>query len=150
MNRRCSSLGIHPKPSGPNKPIQYRLTPAQLEALKKPLGKTSSSLGGSDLRQSKLAEEVEFLRLKNKRLRCETTSNRVVSQIIAELTSSTFALIRQKLEIEYPVQFAGLPEDEIRTHAHALVQEIASKWNSEAAKWEQYAESSGEANLAHE
>ena len=140
VNRRCSRLGISPEPAKPNKPIQYRLTSAQFESLRKPLRRNSSFLGdGSDLRQSKLAEEIELLRLKNKKLRHETTSNHVLAEILGGLASSTAGLIRQKLEIEFPVMCAGLSEDEIRKHTAELVAVIVSKWDGEAAKWAKYA-----------
>ena len=139
IDRRCGVLGVKPSKRLPGKAITYKLTPKQLDQLQHRLAHSQLSQPPSDLRQSKLAEEIELLRLKNKKLRHETTSNHVLAEILGGLASSTAGLIRQKLEIEFPVMCAGLSEDEIRKHTAELVAVIVSKWDGEAAKWEKYA-----------
>jgi hypothetical protein len=143
IDRRCGVLGVKPSKRLPGKAITYRLTPGQLDLLQNRLGHGQLSQPPSDLRQSKLAEEIELLRLKNKKLRHETTSNHVLAEILGGLASSTAGLIRQKLEIEFPVMCAGLSEDEIRKHTAELVAVIVSKWDGEAAKWAKYATAQG-------
>ena len=143
IDRRCGVLGVKPSKRLPGKAVTYKLTPEQLDQLQHRLDHARPSQPPSDLRQSKLAEEIELLRLKNKKLRCETTSNHVLAEILGGLASSTAGLIRQKLEIEFPVMCAGLSEDEIRKHTAELVAVIVSKWDGEAAKWAKYADQQG-------
>ena len=139
IDRRCGVLGVKPSKRLPGKAITYRLTPGQVDLLQHRLDHGQLSQPPSDLKRAKLAEEIELLRLKNKRLRHETTPNHVLAEILGGLASSTAGLIRQKLEIEFPVMCAGLEPAEIRKHTAELVSVITARWDSEAAKWAKYA-----------
>lgn len=95
-----------------------------------------------DLKEAKLAEEVEHLKLKNRKLRDEATPNRVVAEILGGLATFTAGLLTQKLEIEWPVQVAGMEPAEIREAARQVNDEIRARFDSEFKKWERYLDES--------
>ena len=102
VDRRCAVLGIKPKRSGKGATaaICYDLTPDELEQLRRPLprGAVVNGAGSSDLRQSKLWEEVEHLRLKNRKLRSESTPNRIVAEFLREAKDEVPDLIWRHLD----------------------------------------------------
>ena len=140
ITRRTKSLGIDPQDrKNPTDPITYRLTGTQLEALSKPLARGhGSGVMDSDLKQAKLEQEIEFLRLKNRKLRDEATPNRILSELFGGLATFTAGMLTQKLEIENPVQTAGLEADEIRGINKKFKDEICARWDSEADRWAKY------------
>jgi len=91
-----------------------------------------------DLKEEKLKEEVEHLRLKNRKLRDEATPNRIVAEILGGLATFAAGLLTQKLEIENPVQTAGLEPAEIREINKKFNDEIRARFDSEFAKWAKY------------
>ena len=132
-------MGISPNPRQPGKRVTYSLSSDQLQALSKPLARGhGSGSTDSDLKQAKLEQEIEFLRLKNRKLRDEATPNRILSELFGGLATFTAGMLTQKLEIENPVQCAGLTAAEIREINKKFVDEICARWDSEAAKWERY------------
>lgn len=141
VTRRAAHLGIKPKRSGKGATaaICYDLTPDQLEQLRRPLPRGhGSGAMDSDLKNQKLQEEVEHLRLKNRKLRDEATPNSLLSELFGGLASFTAGMLKQKLEIENPVQTAGLEADEIREINKKFVDEIIARYDSESAKWAKY------------
>jgi len=143
IDRRAAHLGIEAKRSGKGATaaICYDLTPDELEALSKPLPRGhGSGVADSDLKNQKLEQEIEFLRLKNRKLRDEATPNRILSELFGGLATFTAGMLTQKLEIENPVQTAGLEADEIREINRKFKNEICARWDSEAAKWAKYHE----------
>lgn len=91
-----------------------------------------------DLKEAKLAEEVEHLKLKNRKLRDEATPNRIVAEILGGLSTFTAGLLTQKLEIEWPVQVAGMEPAEIRETSKKTNDEIRARYRNEYGKWKKY------------
>lgn len=81
-------------------------------------------------------------RLKNRKLRDESTPNRIVAEILGGLATFTAGLLTQKLEIENPVQTAGLEPAEIRQINKKTNDEIRARFDSEFAKWQKYLDES--------
>jgi hypothetical protein len=145
VNRRCSRLGISPEPAKPNKPIRYRLTSAQFESLRKPLRRNSSFMGdGSDLRQSKLAEEIEHLRLKNRKLREASTPNWFLAKLLKAMADRIPSIVENRLET-YAVQGADREpaelrslgkstNDTIRADVHSFLEVWSAKWDDLATE----------------
>jgi hypothetical protein len=117
------------------------------EAVKNRAGGSKQSELPLDLKEAKLAEEVEYLKLKNRKLRDEATPNRIMAEILSGLTTFVSSLLTQKLEKEWPVQVAGLEPGEIRPVAKKLNDEIRAKFYSELEKWEQYLEAESDKNI---
>lgn len=91
-----------------------------------------------DLKEAKLAEEVEHLKLKNRKLRDEATPNRIIAEILGGLSTFTAGLLTQKLEIEWPVQVAGMEPAEIRETSKKTNDEIRARYRNEYGKWKKY------------
>jgi hypothetical protein len=116
VTRRCASLGIQPeKRSNPKDPITYRLTPGDLNRLETPLarGYGSGSQLPEGLKQAKLQEEVENLRLKNKKLRSESTSNRSFAEFLQDAANTIPDLVAERLE-KYAIGGANREPAELR------------------------------------
>jgi hypothetical protein len=96
--------------------VVFRLTQEQVEQLKQPLprGAFQNGLGSSDLRREKLQEEVENLRLKNKKLRSESTSNRSFAEFLQDAANTIPDLVAERLE-KYAVDGANREPAELRT-----------------------------------
>ena len=93
-----------------------------------------------DLKEEKLKEEVEHLRLKNRKLRDEATPNRILAEIFGGLATFTASYLTQKLEIENPVQTAGLEPAEIREINKKTNDEIRARYTTEFERWKKYRE----------
>lgn len=101
IDRRCQVMGISSEPrTGPTDPVMFKLTSKQVEQLKQPLprGAFQNGLGSTDLRRDKLAEEVEFLRLKNKKLREASTPNRLFAKFLQDASHTIPDLVAERLE----------------------------------------------------
>ena len=138
ITRRCAVLGIEPKRSGKGATaaICYDLTPDQLEQLRRPLprGAVVNGAGSSDLRQAKLKEEIEHLRLKNKRLRSESTPNRIVAMFLREAKDAIPDLIEARLN-QYSVDAARKEPAEIRSIGRVANDAIRAELFQFFTKW---------------
>lgn len=152
VRKVAKRLGITPTGKNAHNADLYRLSKADKAKLKSSCI-TATAGGGSsqpelplDLKEQKLQEEVEHLRLKNSKLRDESTSNRVVAQIIGGLCSFLGTYLTQKLEIENPVQTAGLEPAEIRGINKKMNDEIRARYAAELEKWKQYVDEQKDQN----
>ena len=132
--------GIEPMERTRRNAKLYAVSRKQMEELR---AKLKARIGGQkelplDLKEEKLKEEVEHLRLKNRKLRDEATPNRIVAEILGGLATFTAGLLTQKLEIEYPVQCAGLEPADLRQIGKRLNDEIRARFDGEFEKWERY------------
>ena len=126
IDRRCQALGIEELPrTGQTEAVSYMLTPSQVRQLGEPLprGAVVNGAGSSDLRQAKLREEVEHLRLKNRKLRAESTPNRIVAMFLREAKDAIPDLIEARLD-RYAVDAAGREPAEIRSIGRVANDEI--------------------------
>jgi hypothetical protein len=147
IDRRAQTLGISSQPrTGPTDPVMFRLTPEQVERLKQPLprGAFQNGLGSSDLRQEKLQEEVEMLRLKNKKLREASSPNWLIAQILKDLAETVPAILENRLE-PYAIQGANKEpaelrslgkstNDAIRAEVHSFLEVWSAKWDDLASE----------------
>ena len=115
-----------------------------IEAVKSRAGGRRQSELPLDLKEAKLAEEVEHLKLKNRKLRDETTPNRIFAEILGGLCTFLAGYLTQKLEIENPVQTAGLEPAEIRGINKKMNDEIRARFFSELEKWKVYLDEQAE------
>jgi hypothetical protein len=149
IDRRAQTLGISSQPrTGPTDPVMFRLTPDQVERLKQPLprGAFQNGLGSSDLRQEKLQEEVELLRLKNKKLREASSPNWLIAQFLKDAADRIPAIVETHLET-YAIQGANREPAELRALGkstndtiRAEVSEFLEVWS---AKWDELASDQG-------
>ena len=150
IDRRAQTLGISSQPrTGPTDPVMFRLTPAQVERLKQPLprGAFQNGLGSSDLRQEKLLEEVEHLRLKNRKLREASTPNWFFAKLLKAMADRIPSIVETHLE-PYAVQGANKEPAELRSLGkstndtiRAEVSEFLEVWS---VKWDALASESRE------
>jgi hypothetical protein len=127
----------------------FRLTPEQVERLKQPLprGAFQNGLGSSDLRQEKLQEEVEHLRLKNRKLREASTPNWFLAKLLKAMADRIPSIVENRLE-PYAIQGANKEPAELRSLGkstndtiRAEVSEFLEVWS---AKWDELATESRE------
>lgn len=137
------SLGVKPATRKRRNAHVYPVPKSKMEEVKAAL-KARQGGGQSelplDLKEAKLAEEVEHLKLKNRKLRDEATPNYILAKIFGSLATFTASYLTQKLEVENPVQTAGLEPAEIREINKKTNDEIRARYDSEFAKWEKYVE----------
>ena len=101
IDRRCQALGIEELPrTSKTEAVAYMLTDGQIKRLGEPLprGAAMYGLGSSDLRREKLAQEFEFLRLKNRKLRSESTPNTTTAEFLEVARKEVPDLIWRHLE----------------------------------------------------
>jgi hypothetical protein len=124
----------------------FRLTPEQVERLKQPLprGAFQNGLGSSDLRQEKLQEEVEHLRLKNRKLREASTPNWFLAKLLKAMADRIPSIVENRLET-YAVQGADREpaelrslgkstNDTIRADVHSFLEVWSAKWDDLATE----------------
>lgn len=144
IRKLVKALGIRPSGKNAHNADLYRLSKASKAKLKAASKQASQGGGQSelplDLKEAKLAEEVEHLKLKNRKLRDEATPNYILAKIFGSLATFTASYLTQKLEVENPVQTAGLEPAEIREINKKTNDEIRARYDSEFAKWEKYVE----------
>jgi hypothetical protein len=140
IRKLVQALGIRPTGKNAHNADLYRMSKAQKAKLR--AASREAAQGGSqqelDLKDQKTKEEIEHLRLKNRKLRDESTPNRVVAEILGGLCTFLASYLTQKLEIENPVHTAGLEPAEIRGINKKLNDEIRARFTGELEKWKQY------------
>lgn len=137
VTRRCASLGIKPKKRGnPKDPLTYRMTLEDLKRLETPLarGYGSGSQLPEGLKQEKLQEEVENLRLRNKRLRAESTPNRLFAEFLLDAANVIPDLVAERLET-YAVDGSGLEPAELRAIGRTANDDIRAQVFSFLGTW---------------
>jgi hypothetical protein len=142
VTRRCASLGIKPKKrSNPKDPLTYRLTPGDFKRLETPLarGYGSGSQLPDGLKREKLQEEVENLRLRNKRAREASTPNWFFAELLKDAAEAVPGIIEAHFET-YALDGASKEPAELRSLGkstndaiRAEVFEFLGKWS---VKWE--------------
>lgn len=143
VQRVLEAMEIKPSSRRIRNAKAYHVPKAKLDEMKERLQQAGTQANlPLDLKEAKLAEEVEHLKLKNRKLRDEATPNRIVAEILGGLATFTAGLLTQKLEIEWPVQTAGLEPAEIREIARKVNDEIRARYDSEFEKWEKYLDES--------
>jgi len=146
LRKAVKFLSIQPTGKNAHNADLYRMSKAQKLELKRfskgAARGASESQQELDLKDQKTKEEIEHLRLKNRKLRDESTPNRIVAEILGGLATFAAGLLTQKLEIENPVQTAGLEPAEIRQINKKTNDEIRARFDSEFAKWQKYLDES--------
>ena len=147
IDRRCGVLGVKPSKRLPGKAVTYKLTPEQLDQLQHRLDHGQLSQPPSDLKRAKLQEEIELLRLKNKKLREASSPNWLIAQILKDLADRIPAILETHLET-YAVNGANREPAELRSLGkstndtiRAEVSEFLEVWS---AKWDELATESRE------
>lgn len=120
----------------------YRLTASEKKAVKELLSADKRQSLPLDLKEEKLKEEVEKLRLQNRKLRGEATDNTVIAGIFGSLSGWINTYLRQKLENEIPISCAGLDPADIRIKTKPLVDEIRAALKQKWEQWESDVEKS--------
>jgi hypothetical protein len=144
IDRRCGVLGVKASKRLPGKAITYRLTPGQVDLLHRRLDHGQLSQPPSDLKRAKLAEEIELLRLKNKKLREENSPNWLIAQILKDLAETVPAILENHLETyaiqganKEPAELRSLGKstnDTIRAEVHSFLQAWSAKWDTLASE----------------
>jgi len=139
VDRRCSVLGVQADPRKAGHPITYTLTPGQLVQLHRRLDHGATSTPPSELKREKLQEEVENLRLRNKRAREASTPNWFFAELLQDAAQAVPAIIEAHFET-YAVDGANKEPAELRSlgkstndKIRAEVFEFLGEWS---AKWE--------------
>ena len=137
VTRRCASLGIKPKKRGnPKDPLTYRMNLEDLKRLETPLARgygSGSQLPGG-LKQEKLQEEVENLRLKNKKLREASTPNRLFAKFLLDAANVIPGLVAAELEA-YAIHGANKEPAELRAIGKSTNDDIRAQVFSFLGTW---------------
>ena len=142
VTRRCASLGIKPnKRSNPKDPLTYRLTPGDFKRLETPLarGYGSGSQLPEGLKREKLLEEIENLRLKNKRAKEMHTPNKFFAQLLQDAAEAVPDIVEKHFET-YAIQGASKEPAELRSLGKstndAIRAEVFTFLGEWAVRWE--------------
>jgi hypothetical protein len=130
------------KPSQADEQARRSLTsshPSKWTSSKHRLDHGQLSQPPSDLKRAKLQEEVELLRLKNKKLREASSPNWLIAQILKDLAETVPAILENHLET-YAIQGANREPAELRALGkstndtiRAEVSEFLEVWS---VKWD--------------
>jgi hypothetical protein len=89
--------------AAPRQGVTYKLTPKQLDQLQHRLDHGQLSQPPSDLKRAKLQEEIEHLRLKNKKLREASTPNWFLAKLLKAMADRIPSIVENRLET-YAIQ----------------------------------------------
>lgn len=99
--------------------------------------KDATAAGGrmAELRERQLERSVEILEVKLAELRGDVIQVATVEGMLSELGATIMALLRQKLENEWPISCAGLEPAQVRVRGKALVDDIAVRLQKAVEPW---------------
>ena len=88
------------------------------------------------MKDEQLALAVEILRVKLAEQRGEVISVATVEAMLSELGATIVAILRQKLENEWPVRCAGLEIAQLRVFGKQTVDDICARLQKAVEPWE--------------
>jgi hypothetical protein len=144
IDRRCGVLGVKPSKRLPGKAVTYRLTPEQLDQLQHRLDHAQLSQPPSDLKRAKLQEEIEHLRLKNRKIREASTPNWFLAKLLKAMADRIPSIVENRLETyaiqganKEPAELRSLGKstnDTIRAEVHSFLEVWSAKWDELASE----------------
>ncbi len=99
--------------------------------------KDGSQAGGrmAELKERQLERSVEILEVKLAELRGDVIAVSTVEAMLSEFGATIMAMLRQKLENEFPISCAGLEPAQVRVRGKALVDDIAGRLRAAVDPW---------------
>ena len=99
--------------------------------------KGGSDAGGrmAELKERQLERSVEILEVKLAELRGDVIAVSTVEGMLSEFGATIMAMLRQKLENEFPISCAGLEPAQVRVRGKALVDDIAGRLRAAVDPW---------------